>query len=428
MRKNGGLRPGRRAIGRLAAIGAAAVMAAVPIPPLRPQFLQQSTGVINVEVPVRVFDGDRFVEDLTLGDFEVLENGQPQKIVAFYFVKRTNIQKEELPVPPAAAPAAAPRAAGQPVPKTARTIVLQFEVLEPLPKIDDAVDYFFNEVLQPGDAVAVVTPRGTYHLKPETVAQAARPEIAQQIKDRLRADILAGATGYRRLLDNIRDAMRLPMEADQKMEIINGFLRQLRDRLGIDTPSLQRMANGLKALEGQKYVFLFYQKELALVPDFGEFGDESVGSAMDSLSDAAIADVHRTPDITPKMIQQIFSDASVTANLIFLTQSTLNRAGLDGEQQRGGALEAGRGGLLAKDLSASIFSSLKQVAKATGGISESSGNPFAAFRKAVAATENYYLLYYVPADYRADGKFREITVRVKGKGYRVSNRAGYFAN
>lgn len=31
-------------------------------------------------------------------------------------------------------------------------------------------------------------------------------------------------------------------------------------------------------------------------------------------------------------------------------------------------------------------------------------------------------------EYRADGKFKEISVKVKGQSYRVTNRSGYFAN
>ena len=68
------------------------------------------------------------------------------------------------------------------------------------------------------------------------------------------------------------------------------------------------------------------------------------------------------------------------------------------------------------------------MAQASGGLTEATGNPLASFQKAVMASENYYLLYYVPKDYQADGKFKEIKVMIKGRSYRVTNRAGYFAN
>jgi hypothetical protein len=74
-----------------------------------------------------------------------------------------------------------------------------------------------------------------------------------------------------------------------------------------------------------------------------------------------------------------------------------------------------------------IFSAFSEVARATGGISETSANAAAAFEKAVNASENYYLIYYKPKDYKADGKFHEIKVKVKGGGYSVTHRAGYIA-
>ncbi len=413
---------GRRPVPALAA-GALLVLA------LHPRQFQHATGVVNVEVPVRVFDGDRFVDDLALGDFEVFENGRPQTIISLYLVRGTDIRKEEAAAPPAAA-----SPDPKPVPKTARTIVLQFEVLEPMPKIDEAVDYFFREVIQPGDAVAVVTPRGTYRLKPESLAPEARAEIGRQMKGRLRTDILAGAADYKRLLGTLRDIAAMPLDADQKLERTAEVVRQLRDRLGINRRSLRLMAQGLKALEGQKYVFLFYQRELVPLPSVGQFGDESLDASEASLADASEADAYRTSEVTPKTIKEIFSDAAVTANLIYLTQTrvpgAMTAAGADVERQvsAGSAQAANLGGTRLRDLSASIFGSLGEVAKATGGVAETSTNPFASFRKAVTASENYYLLFYSPAVYQADGKFRDIAVRVKRKGCRVSNRAGYFAN
>lgn len=62
-----------------------------------PRQFQHSTGVVNIEVPVRVFDGDRFVENLTIDDFDVLEDGKPQRIVGLYLIKKTDIRKETAP-------------------------------------------------------------------------------------------------------------------------------------------------------------------------------------------------------------------------------------------------------------------------------------------------------------------------------------------
>jgi hypothetical protein len=75
-----------------------------------------------------------------------------------------------------------------------------------------------------------------------------------------------------------------------------------------------------------------------------------------------------------------------------------------------------------------IFAPFREMARATGGYSASTANIAAAMRAAIEASENYYLLYYTPADYRADGRFRTITVKVKAEGARVSHRLGYIAD
>ncbi|MFQ6069855.1 MAG: hypothetical protein ACE5LC_04935 [Candidatus Aminicenantales bacterium] len=51
--------------------------------------------VINIEVPVRVFKANKFVDNLTIDDFEVYEDGKLQKIVAVYLIKKTGIKREE---------------------------------------------------------------------------------------------------------------------------------------------------------------------------------------------------------------------------------------------------------------------------------------------------------------------------------------------
>ena len=51
------------------------------------QELQHEVTTLNIEVPVRVFAEGRFVDDLTIRDFEVYEDGKPQKIEAVYLVR-----------------------------------------------------------------------------------------------------------------------------------------------------------------------------------------------------------------------------------------------------------------------------------------------------------------------------------------------------
>jgi len=55
---------------------------------LTAQEITHETIVVNIEVPVRVFDRGKFVENLTIDDFEVYEDGKLQNVVAVYMIKK----------------------------------------------------------------------------------------------------------------------------------------------------------------------------------------------------------------------------------------------------------------------------------------------------------------------------------------------------
>ena len=68
------------------------------------------------------------------------------------------------------------------------------------------------------------------------------------------------------------------------------------------------------------------------------------------------------------------------------------------------------------------------MAESTGGIIDNSQNPSVGFMNVLKSSESYYLLYYTPKNYVQDGAFKKISVRVKGREYKLAFRSGYFAN
>jgi hypothetical protein len=199
----------------------------------------------------------------------------------------------------------------------------------------------------------------------------------------------------------------LELEDDIKQSMYMETARSLRDLNSIDERRLRAFADFLKDMDGQKHVFLFYQRELIpLLPGLDPFAKSELSK--DISFDAV-------------KVRQTFSDSSISVHFLFVT----NKPGMHDN------LSVGRMTPLRvelQDQSDSVFRAFREVARATGGIADSSANPVASFRKAAAASENYYLVFYSPRDYRPDGKFRQIEVRVKGRNYRVFHRAGYFAN
>jgi len=358
--------------------------------------------VVNIAVPVRVFDGDKFVDSLTIKDFEVYEDGVKQTIEAVYLIRGTSVERGS-PGKKPDFPSALPRQLERDV--QTRHFVLFFFMDEYLPQLNPAIDTFFAEVLSPRDTLRVVTSEESWQLRAEAQGKISAPAQAEQLKSRLRKSLTLAGSRLRSLLATLQT-----MAFDQKTSP-EGFnplgardtLDQIVHLKTLDEARVARLAGFLRGLEGQKHVLLFYQRESLLIPpEFLAFFEEM---ATDRRSDAK-----------PGKVKEIFADAGMTVHFLYITRT--KPSGTDVEFQDSNLA-------MPVEMSGDFFQTFRTMAAATGGVAESSANPEFALRKAAAAVDNYYLLYYRPSASKGDGRFKKIEVKVKGGGYAVTHRAGY---
>jgi hypothetical protein len=396
------------------------------------QEISYQTLVINVEVPVRVFRGSMFIDNLTIDDFEVYEDGKLQRLEAVYLVKKQNIERKE--------------EKKQFNPDTARTFYLFFEITEYSPRIDDALHYFMQNVLLAEDNLVIVTPMKTYEMNPQALKLRSNDEIVKELRGLLRRDAMIGSSEYRSSLSELtkltksfsavfqgggEEAMKLNQDISSDFAeayerdptlllamLIDNY-RNVMERLEqlryIDQSKLLDFARSLKDKEGQKYVFLFYQREyvpqiepILLMKIESEF--QSSQHLTQNLA-GLFQSFRREITFDIDWVNQAYADSSASIHFMFFTQPAQHIPGIRFEEH-----------------SEDIYSAFRQMADATGGITESSANPFMLFKSAVESSENYYLLYYTPLNYRKDGQFKNIQVKVKNTDYRTIHRAGYFAN
>lgn len=359
---------------------------------------QHTSVVVNIEVPVRVLRKDAFVDNLTLADFEVLENGVSQPIEAVYLIKDKEVLREER------LPGTAP-----PSPSKVRNYVLYLDLKEYIPRISDALDYFLGEVLGDRDALFVITPAKTYKFRSEYLARVSRKEIAERLKDILRKDITVGNSRYRNLMVDfykLEEEEFPPEMADVKENLLFEQAKEIRDLTELTEERVMGFADVLAALDGEKHVFLVFQKEV--LPAHG-------------FSDDRQAELLKPVTFDVDKIKRKFSDASITVHSLYITKRP---AFASRDMFRGGSVLASQ----LQELSSDVFAVFREMAVATGGLAQSTTNPNFAVRQAGEASSNYYLLYYRPVKYRADGRFQEITVKVRGEGLKVTHRMGYVAD
>jgi VWFA-related protein len=354
--------------------------------------------VVSIEVPVRVYKKGHFIRDLSIHDFLLYEDGEPQRIDAVYLIKKKTIEREEMHK----------EAVKTREPEIeSRNFVFVFEIRHYLPKLNEVIDYFFNKVMLPGDTLKVYTPVKAYNIKEDALKILTKQKIANQLKAKLRKDIIQGAVDYKSLYEQIRKIVYTEDFRPKGLACMT-VLRKMKTLQQVDVSKLIELSENLKQTEGQKHVFLFYQKQSLPIPDFIEPFDR-----MELLTSM--------PQHVEK-IRTAFSDASISGHFVFITKKPSDE--LDITRMTNYADQE----IKMEDSSAEIFAAFNDLAKATGGLTESSANVAVAFQKTVEATENYYLVYYTPKDYKADNKFHKIEVRIRGGGYRITHRAGYVAD
>ncbi|MCK4645982.1 MAG: hypothetical protein KAU46_06995 [Candidatus Aminicenantes bacterium] len=397
-------------------------------------FIRQ-TVVVNVEVPVRVFKDGKFVDNISIDDFEIFEEGIPQKIEAVYLIKKMTVEKRE--------------EKKRFSPKIKRNFILLFEVSEYFAKLGEAVNYFAHNVIMPGDNLIVITPVKAYMLKHNTFEIKTREEIASRLKGILRKDVTIGNSEYRSAVSDLTTLARslseslrsgtisvsdpateeegeedieqnwsdphLGMEIDEQLLYFGSLLHKLEILRKVNQIGLSDFAQFLKNQEGQKYVFLFYQREYLpqIEPRILNQYISLFQQRLDIVTTiTGIFDFHkRDVSFDVDRMKQTYSDSSVSIHFMYLTTPPKIVSGVRME-----------------DHSEDLFAPFKDMAEATGGLADSSSNPVSLFKNALDASENYYLLYYSPKNYTGDGKFKNIKVRVKNKDYKVTHRSGYFAN
>ena len=400
------------------------------------QIMEEST-VINIEVPVRVFSGKTFIDNLSIDDFEVLENGVPQNIEAVYFVKKRSVERSQ--------------EKKRFSPKTARSFFLFFELSKYDPKIGDAIKYFVHNVLAPGDNLSFITSMNTYRMKNIAFEVTSPDEVAKQLIAKVRRDTMTGNSEYRYMINEIAglaqalsihmaqgrmatvgeeqiiEEFSVPMSGfasssqyegrslEEEFTLYENYIFKLDNLRRMDQEKLINFATYLKEKEGQKYVTIFYQKEF--IP---QLDPTLLSQSMSLYQDRpvvlqTIANViefyTREVPIDTELVKKTYADSSVFIHFLYLTNPPESHYGV-----------------YMADHSEDIYSAFQEMAVATGGYINSSSRADILFKSAVQASENYYLLYYSPNSYIADGKFKEIQVKIKNKKCNIFHRAGYFAN
>jgi VWFA-related protein len=380
----------------------------------QPPTFRATTDVVEVDVVVQDKQG-HFVTDLSPADFDVSEEGAPQRVSVFYLVESgvTRVADAKLegntPFAAASAPAVAPR-----------IFVAYFDDAHLTPagfkRVQAAALTLFSKEFKDGDMGGVVH----NGLMVNSRLTSNRAEILKAVRD-----AKPNSDANSRLFDQRQwprmsdvEAVWITMHTDravtaeviaractddpslcQNAELaVRGKAAQLADETRATTArglqGLLALLNGLTRLPGRKTVLLLSE---------GFIAEESWPLVQDSVGLAARAN----------------------ARIYTLDARGLDRFGIGERLGASHPSDGGMSSLIAQfDVGADSINSL---AIDTGGFVVRNTNVFDAAVKQIADdTGTYYVLGYRP-ERTADGKYRRLSVKVARPGLVIRARKGYVA-
>lgn len=390
-----------------AAVVACAVLAAAQepqTPPAQPPVTFRAE-VNYVEVDARVVDDKgAFVTNLSGADFQVFEDGKPQKVSAFSLV---NIPVERQARPLFAAAPIEPDVQNNLSGYDGRIYVLVLDDQHTHPlraaRAKAAAKQFVQKYMGANDTAAVVFTSGRSDAAQEFTNSQKRllAAIDKFSGRKLRSSTLERLDEEARTRDTRQSGDRIEDMLDPE--------RGLTARTTLE--SIRNLATYLGGISGRRKALVYFSEGIDYdITDV--FNNRSASAVMDATRDAIAAATRANVAIygvDPRGLGAGLDDMIEVAGVPQDTSLNLGLSSFQSEARLG-------------------QDSLRVLSQETGGFAVVNSNDLAGnFERVVADNSAYYLLGYYSTNEKRDGRFRKIDVRVSRPGLTVRARKGYAA-
>ncbi|HKW00244.1 MAG TPA: VWA domain-containing protein [Vicinamibacterales bacterium] len=381
-----------------------------------------------IEVDTIVTDAQgNFVRDLTVNDFELSEEKKPQAIDLFTLV---DIPLERADAPLYRKNPIAPDVATNQRENDGRLYVIVLDANH-VPATDtilvkNVAKEFIQQNVGANDQAAVV------------LVQTAKSDDNQEFT----SDKIALMRSVDKFIGE-----KIPAKAMNVMDQINQRAgapdfdpREARDmqaterahKAGGTVGTLTELSKNLAGIRGRKKAIIFFSEGI----DFNT--DDTVGPRSNSLPDDPMASNTNIEAVQAQTLledMQILYETATRANVAIYSVDPRGPAGgPDNSMSITGMTEGISPNFITMATAAMRADVRRQVgtlrtfSEATGGIATVGTNDFAGgFKRIVEDNSAYYVLGYHPTELKQDGKFHEISVKVKRPGVQVRARKGYYA-
>ena len=401
-----------------AALGVALFGSALQAQQTNPNPPTFRSSVQVIEVDVRVFDkSGRFVTTLTRDDFEIVEEGAPQKVEAMFLVDANRPAAAATPEAPAASSAAA-TATG---PAAPQTWIFFFDLNHLTPgggfdRARKAVEDFIATRFKDGDLAGILAGDKMINNRLTSV----RKELLDAVKQ-----VKPRSDARSRSLDLTREWPRLLSE-EEAIQISRNereAVQRATQRAITDDPLREKEADMAVREKGRVMADNFHRAALSTMTSINGLAS-GLARIPGPKTVVFLSDGFVTQQVETTLRSVVGQTARAGARVYAIDVRGLNRFGNAGIIDQGQVTDEA-GAFSGTD---SYADGPNSLAVDTGGMMIRNENNIGRALATIADDAGtYYVLAYRPVNSTFDGKFRAIQVRVKGEGLRVRARRGYLA-
>lgn len=258
-------------------------------------------------------------------------------------------------------------------PKKNRNYILVFDVIEYSAQVKEAVNYFFNKLLLPGDQLIIVTPSRYIGFSSEKL-KTPKNKLLPPLLDQLKKDISMGSVNYRTTMQEMLRLVQGLSGASSSSglstkEVLINYSQQ-RNSLSALRQNMKKKLTGyidiFRSVKGENHVLMFFEKEFRPVPDKKIMGRLRESPAISFTAAEAFIEEHYKSGIDPKQLAAGYTSANIRFHFLYLQgKGAKTRRGVDYLENSG-----------------ELYDIFTELAKATGGINTTSSKT-SAFLKEV---------------------------------------------
>jgi len=258
-----------------------------------------------------------------------------------------------------------------------RNFLLLFDILNYTRDVGDALTFFYTRVLAPPDQLMIYTPARVYGFSKTTLAKPKR-ELSEAMQERLRGDTAACNTSYRIIFNDMKTIVGdleggQTSGADALAGVKNSLtmyrqnLDNLRGLRKVNEPLLVQIVGMFKAQQGKNHMVMLYEAEFRPIPNKDTLSRlRAVPEIAFIVSELFSSDDQKSPLDVGRFID-LFREAKVVLHFLYIKPKDKSSV-----QDY-------------KENSADMYDAFSNIAKATGGVVETTASPEAALRSVAKA-------------------------------------------